>query len=131
MDAGESSQNIAEIAAQVAKRYQTIVAISGETDVVSNGSLTALLRNGSLMLPQITASGCLLSAVCGAFLAVAEKEQYFNVLVEACTTYAVAGEIAAKSLKPTEYGQFAVNLLNELGALTPETVEQYAEVEYV
>lgn len=131
VDAGEGSHNIAEIAAQVAKRYQTIVAISGETDVVSNGSLTALLRNGSPMFPQITASGCLLSAVCGAFLAVAEKEQYFNALVEACTAYAVAGEIAAKSLKPTEYGQFAVNLLNELGALTPQTVKQYAEVEYV
>lgn len=61
----------------------------------------------------------------------AEKEQYFNALVEACTAYAVAGEIAAQSLKSTEYGQFAVNLLNELGTLTPETVEQYAEVEYV
>ncbi|QLB17655.1 hydroxyethylthiazole kinase [Mannheimia varigena] len=131
VDAGEGSHNMVEIAAQVAKSYQTIVAISGETDVVSNSSHTALLRNGSPMFPQITASGCLLSAVCGAFLAVAEKEQYFNALIEACTAYAVAGEIAAKSLKPTEYGQFAVNLLNELGALTPETVEQYAEVEYV
>ncbi|AWW34179.1 hydroxyethylthiazole kinase [Mannheimia varigena] len=131
VDAGEGSHNMAEIAEQVAKSYQTIVAISGETDVVSNGSLTALLRNGSPMFPQITASGCLLSAVCGAFLAMAEKEQYFNALVEACTAYAVAGEIAAQSLKPTEYGQFAVNLLNELGALTPQTVEQYAEVEYV
>lgn len=131
VDAGEGSHNMVEIAAQVAKSYQTIVAISGETDVVSNSSHTALLRNGSPMFPQITASGCLLSAVCGAFLAVAEKEQYFNALIEACTAYAVAGEIAAKSLKPTEYGQFAVNLLNELGTLTPQTVEQYAEVEYV
>ncbi|QLD33603.1 hydroxyethylthiazole kinase [Mannheimia varigena] len=131
VDAGEGSHNMVEIAEQVAKGYQTIVAISGETDVVSNDSFTVLLRNGSPMFPQITASGCLLSAVCGAFLAVAEKEQYFNALIEACTAYAVAGEIAAKSLKPTEYGQFAVNLLNELGALTPETVEQYAEVEYV
>ncbi|AHG74975.1 Hydroxyethylthiazole kinase [Mannheimia varigena USDA-ARS-USMARC-1296] len=131
VDAGEGSHNMVEIAEQVAKGYQTIVAISGETDVVSNGSLTVLLRNGSPMFPQITASGCLLSAICGAFLAVAEKEQYFNALIEACSAYAVAGEIAAKSLKPTEYGQFAVNLLNELGALTPETVEQYAEVEYV
>lgn len=131
VDAGEGSHNMVEIAAQVAKGYQTIVAISGETDVVSNGSLTVLLRNGSPMFPRITASGCLLSAVCGAFLAVAEKEHYFNALIEACTAYAIAGEIAAQSLKPTEYGQFAVNLLNELGALTPETVEQYAEVEYV
>lgn len=131
VDAGEGSHNMVEIAAQVAKSYQTIVAISGETDVVSNSSHTALLHNGSPMFPQITASGCLLSAVCGAFLAVAEKEQYFNALIEACTAYAVAGEIVAKSLKPTEYGQFAVNLLNELGALTPQTVEQYAEVEYV
>ncbi|MEG9476208.1 hydroxyethylthiazole kinase [Mannheimia indoligenes] len=131
VDAGEGSHSLVEIAQQVAKRYKTLVAISGETDVVSDGLRTALLKNGSPMFPQITASGCLLSAVCGAFLAVAEKKRYFNALVEACTAYAVAGEVAAKSLKPTQYGQFAVNLLDELGALIPETVEQYAEVEYV
>ncbi|MEG9533570.1 hydroxyethylthiazole kinase [Mannheimia indoligenes] len=131
VDAGEGSHSLVEIAQQVAKRYKTLVAISGETDVVSDGLRIALLKNGSPMFPQITASGCLLSAVCGAFLAVAEKKRYFNALVEACTAYAVAGKVAAKSLKPTQYGQFAVNLLDELGALIPETVEQYAEVEYV
>lgn len=131
VDAGEGSHNVVKIAQQVAKRYQTLVAISGETDVVSDGLRTVLLHNGSPMFPQITASGCLLSAVCGAFLAVADKEHYFNALIEACTAYAVAGEVAAQALSPTQYGQFAVNLLDTLGALTPETVEQYARVEYV
>lgn len=131
VDAGEGSHNMVEIAKQVAKRYQTLIAISGATDVVSDGLRTVLVKNGSPMFPQITASGCLLSAVCGAFLAVAEKAQYFHSLIEACTAYAVSGEIAAQSLKSTEYGQFAVNLLNELGALTTETVTQYAKVEYV
>lgn len=131
VDAGEGAYSLIEIAQQVAKKYHTLVAISGETDVVSNGLQTALLHNGTPMFPKITASGCLLSAVCGAFLAVANTENHFSALIEACTAYAVAGELTAKSLAPTQYGHFAVNLLDELGALTPETVENLAKVEYV
>lgn len=131
VDVGEGSHNIVEMAKQVAKHYQTLVAISGEIDVLSDGIQTVLLQNGTPMFPRITASGCLLSAVCGAFLAVAKKEDYFKALIEACTSYAIAGELAASTLKATEYGQFAVNLVNELGALAPIQVEQLARVEYV
>lgn len=131
VDAGEGNHSVIEIAQNVARQYQTLVAISGKMDVVSNGLQTALLHNGTPMFPQITASGCLLSAVCGAFLAVSEKENYFSALIEACTAYAIAGELAAKPLAPTQYGQFAVNLLDLLGALMPETVEKKARVEYV
>ena len=42
----------------------------------------------------------------------------------------VAGEIAAKNLT-TQVGQFQIRLLDELAALTPDLIEQNAEVKYV
>ncbi|WP_064317958.1 hydroxyethylthiazole kinase [Bibersteinia trehalosi] len=123
VDAGNGHGNPIEIAKIVANTYRTIAVISGETDVISDGTRTALLTNGTPMLPKITASGCLLSAVCTAFLSVAEPTSYFDALCEACSTYAIAGELAAEKLQPSQLGQFQTSLLDELGVMSPQAVK--------
>ena len=54
----------------------------------------------------------------------------FSATVEACAAYTVAGELAAKNLT-TQVGQFQIRLLDELAALTPDLIEQNAEMKYV
>lgn len=130
VDVGSGESNLAEIAHQVARQYDCIAVISGETDFISDGSHLAKLNNGTPMFPKVTASGCLLSAVCGAFLAVAEPENYFDALVEGCSAYAIAGEIAAQSLRENQLGQFSVGLLDQLAALSSTQVEQLARISY-
>ena len=103
--------------------------ISGEVDIISDGQQTATIHNGTPLFPKVTASGCLLSAVCAAFLAV-DKGKHFSATIEACAAYTIAGEIAAKNLT-TQVGQFQIRLLDELSALTPNVIEQNAEVKYV
>lgn len=131
VDAGQGGGDLVEVAKTVAKNYRTIAVISGETDVVSDGSRTMLLKNGTPMFPKITASGCLLSAVCTAFLSVAEPEHYFDALVEACSTYAIAGELAAENLQPTQFGSFYMNFLDQLGAITTEVVQSKEKIQAV
>ena len=63
------------------------------------------------------------------FLAV-DEGKHFSATIEACAAYTVAGEIAAKNLT-TQVGQFQIRLLDELAALTPDLIEQNAEVKYV
>ncbi|STO55069.1 hydroxyethylthiazole kinase [Canicola haemoglobinophilus] len=130
VDAGKGNADLAEIAHLVARKYQCIAVISGETDYISDGTRLAKLNNGTPMFPKITASGCLLSAVCGAFLAVAEPKEHFDALVEGCSAYAIAGELAAQSLSPTQLGQFTVGLLDQLASLTAEQINQYARISY-
>ena len=72
MDAGQGKTNLQEVAQRVAQRYGCTVLISGEVDIISNGKQTATIHNGTPLFPKVTASGCLLSAVCAAFLAVDE-----------------------------------------------------------
>ena len=63
------------------------------------------------------------------FLAV-DEGKHFSAIIEACAAYTIAGEIAAKNLT-SQVGQFQIRLLDELAALTPDLIEQNAEVKYV
>ncbi|OZN25851.1 hydroxyethylthiazole kinase [Actinobacillus seminis] len=130
VDAGEGQADVAKLTQTVALKYACIVATSGTTDVISDGRALCKISNGTSLFPRITGSGCLLGAVCAAFLGVAEKTQQFAAAVEACTLYALAGELAAKPLALTQTGTFSTALLDQLGAISSETVQQYARVTY-
>ena len=88
------------------------VLISGAVDIVSDGTQTVTIHNGTPLFPKVTASGCLLSAVCAAFLAV-DSGNHFAATFEASVAYAVAGELAAEGLT-TEVGQFQIRLWTNL-----------------
>ena len=133
VDAGQGVADMESIAKNIAQQYRCTAIISGAIDVISNGKQLAKIHNGSVLFPKITGSGCLLSAVCGAFLAVADQsssfDAAFNASVEACTAYAIAGELAAQGLRPDQHGQFYTALLDQLAALNSEKVQQLANVE--
>ncbi len=131
VDAGSGSADLHAIAQRIAQQHGCIAAISGETDYVSDGSRTAKLRNGTPLFPKVTASGCLLSTVVGAFAAVAEQGDILHAVAEACTVYAVAGELAAQRLQPTQSGSFAVALLDQLAAISAQEAAARSRVEWI
>ncbi|PJG86034.1 hydroxyethylthiazole kinase [Conservatibacter flavescens] len=131
VDAGEGKADWHTVAKTVANANGCVVSISGEVDYVSDGKQVVTIHNGTPIFPKITGSGCLLSAVCGAFLAVEKTSQNLTALVRACTAYAVAGERVMQGISSTQTGQFAIQLLDQLAILDDETVEQYGRVNYV
>ena len=128
VDAGSGDANLSKIAKDVAKKYNCIVSISGEIDYISDGVKIAKIDNGTALFPKITGSGCLLSAVCGAFLTLDNNN--FDLTVNACTSYAIAGEIAQKNLSDNQTGQFYIALLDNLAKINDATVEKYAQVSF-
>lgn len=128
VDAGSGEANLSQIAKDVALKYNCIVSISGEIDYISDGKKVAKIDNGTELFPKITGSGCLLSAVCGAFLTLDEKP--FELIVNACTAYAIAGEITQKNLNDRQTGQFYIGLLDSLAIIDDKTVEKYAKVSF-
>ncbi|WP_165088343.1 hydroxyethylthiazole kinase [Neisseria yangbaofengii] len=130
VDAGQGAANAAQIAAAVAQKYQCIVAVSGETDYVSDGQSTFAVKNNTPLFPKITASGCLLGAVIAAFLA-SEKGGGLSAVTAACTFYAVAGETAAQGLDERQSGTFGVKLIDSLAVTTVQDLAGKARVEAV
>lgn len=67
-----NEKNVFTAAEQAARRLGTVCAVTGKNDVISDGSHTIFLHNGSERLKKITGAGCMTTALCAAFSAVTE-----------------------------------------------------------
>jgi hydroxyethylthiazole kinase len=90
--------------------HNVAILMSGSTDILIDKELIAFFDCGSPMMPLITGSGCLLSAVIGAFHAVTPNR--FDAAGAATLFYGTCGERAAlDSSTPT---MFKMAFLNHL-----------------
>lgn len=130
VDAGEGNADLVDIAKRVAKKYNCLVGLSGEVDIVTDGSKTFLVANGHPMMGQITGSGCMLSGMVGIFLSTL-KDNPLEALLRAHISFAIAGEKAADHSIVRGTGSFRSALLDELYLLTDEEVKGNKKVEEV
>ena len=115
----------AEAAARtLAKATGAVVAVTGPVDFVTDGAGAARIANGHPLMPRVTALGCSLTALVGAFLAAGPR---FEATVAALACFGLAGERAAASAGGP--GSFQPALLDALFHLTPADLEAAARVE--
>ncbi|MBP1044062.1 hydroxyethylthiazole kinase [Vagococcus sp. BWB3-3] len=93
VDSGTGQYSMKKMAQEVALANQSVVAISGERDWISDGKRLASVDNGHQLMTRVTGMGCLLSGVCGAFIA--SHQDLFESTLAAHITYGIAGEKAA------------------------------------
>lgn len=127
VDAGEGKGDVVELAKKAAKKLETIVAITGKVDVITDGERTYLIRNGHPILTKVTGTGCLLTSVMGAFAAVLEDKLAAGAAALVC--YGVAAEKAAHKAAEEGPGSFQVQFLNELGNLSADDVHRLGKLE--
>lgn len=109
------SDAVIDNAKSVSQHYSVAVLTSGKKDVIVEGDRVEIFERGSALMPMITGSGCLLSAIVGSFHAV-EKNR-FNAAVAAAIYYGVCGEVAA--LQASGPASFKIKFLDALHS-TPE-----------
>lgn len=127
VDAGDSATggNL-ELALRAAQRLNTVVAITGEEDVISDGVSARIIRGGHAMLTKVTGAGCLLTSVLGAFAAVEP-----DLLLAGTAGLAFYGAAAARAAEHTAElgpGSFQIAFLDELAKLHSGSLEGYASV---
>lgn len=117
-------------AQKVANKFGTVVVITGEIDVVTDGSEVYLVKNGHPLMSKMTGSGCQLSALIGAFIA--NEENILKASLMAVCTMGICGEIAAMKLKKNEGNAMYRNyLIDALFLLTDETITHMQKIENV
>lgn len=116
VDSSTDTSDAVKHARQLASHYNTIIVISGKTDAIISTSQIQLVDYGSPLMPMITGSGCLLSSILGAFVAV--HHNHYEAASAGVTFYGVCGELAAK--KAHGPGSFKSCFLDALSCL-PET----------
>lgn len=118
-----SEVNGAEPGRTIADSFETVVAVTGETDMIYGPGCQAEVRNGHARMGQLTAIGCAGSALLAACLAV--NEDRFEATVAAMVAWGVAGEVAATNSKGP--GTFRPALLDAIHGLKGPMLKRRAK----
>lgn len=98
MDSVHESMDAVEAAKLLAQTSGAIVAVSGATDVVTDGNRVVGAHNGVAMMQKITATGCSVTALIAGFVAI-DKSHVLDATVSALAVFGVAGELGMKMAK--------------------------------
>jgi hydroxyethylthiazole kinase len=120
-----ASGDAAELAREAAGTLGVVAAVTGPVDHVSDGERVTAVSNGHALLGAVSGTGCMSTAITGAFLA-AEPEEPFEATVEALVAFGVAGEDAAVGARGP--GTFHAGLYDALAGLDPEDLDARARV---
>ena len=111
VDSTANSQHAIDAGQLLSQKYNCAVVISGATDIVIDHHEIHLSHYGSPLMTHIVGTGCLLSAVIGAFRAI--EPNRFKAANEAIMFYGQCGEIAAAKTKvPRHFKNYFLEALN-------------------
>ncbi|MFJ7752213.1 hydroxyethylthiazole kinase [Peribacillus muralis] len=119
VDSEELEISNAELAASAANLLDSIIVVSGAIDAVSNGKHTTVIDNGNILLTNVTGTGCMATALIGAFTGV--TDDYYAAAIAGISTMSISGELAAESLQQNEgTGTFRVRLIDAISRMNNE-----------
>lgn len=104
-------------AVALAKWTGGAVAVSGETDLITDGTTAAFSRGGSRFMEKVTGAGCSLGGVAAVYASAAEP---FIAALTATAVYNLAGRRAGETADGP--GSFQVRFLDELFKASPEDI---------
>ncbi len=127
VDSAHTVDQAVDAARHVANSLKTVVAVTGEKDLVTDGRSSVAISGGHALMGYVTGTGCAATVIVAAFLA-AEKDP---VAATACglAFFKLAGEKAASMAEAP--GSFWVRVLDALYSITPDELESKARIDPV
>ncbi len=121
IDAGGAPEKPLDTARRLAQRYRCVVAMTGATDYITDGSRTYVCHNGDAMMSVLVGTGCTASSVVAAFAAT-HPHNLLGAATAALAYYGLCGETAARAADGP--GSMQAALLDALYRLPEEVIEQ-------
>lgn len=122
---GGSDEGV-NVAENLANRLNCIVAITGVIDIISDGERVAILENGTKMLSNVTGTGCMTSALVGAYCGAGSD--YFIAAVSGIISMGIAGEIAVEKAGNIGTGSFHIAIIDAISNLDSEIIKKMAKI---
>lgn len=122
--------DIIQLSRFLSKKTGAIIGVTGETDIVSSSKKTYIINNGHSMMSKITGSGCMLSAVIGAYCA-ANDTNILEATASAICAMGLCGEIAHKKILSLDCGtaSFRIHLIDAMSKLDKHNLKKGAKYE--
>jgi hydroxyethylthiazole kinase len=118
------AQPAAEALERYARERATVVGLTGDPDIVTDGARSVAIRNGDPLMALVTAMGCAASGLVAACLAV--EPDAWRATAAGLLMVGVAGELAAARAQGP--GTLAVGILDALHALDQRTIVERSRV---
>ena len=118
VDSTQEVDEAREAAVALARFTGGAVAVSGKTDLVTDGEVVCYSQGGSHFMAEITGSGCSLGGVCAVYATSAETP--LAAALAGVAVYNLAGKRAESRVDAP--GSFQVAFLDELYKATPEDI---------
>lgn len=112
-----------------ASQSGSVIAITGAIDLISDGKVCYVVRNGRPEMGRITGTGCQLSGMMTAFLAANPEEKCAAAAAAVCTM-GLAGEIAYGYMQPGDgNATYRNRIIDAIYNMTQEMLEKGAKYE--
>ena len=123
VDSTSGSEAALDAARELARATGAIVAVTGETDFITDGETTWATPWGHPIMTRVVGTGCALSALVAAFTAQAPDR--LNAVAAACAVAGLCGARAAASSRGP--GSFKADFLDALYLIDPATLREQAQ----
>lgn len=126
----DNQEEVVAFAKKLSERTGAIIAITGETDLIANSEKAVLIQNGHPMMSKITGTGCMLTAILGAFCG-ANPDQLMEAVVAGVSFMGQCGEIANEKTVAMKGGtsSFRTYLIDAMSQIEPETFEKGMKID--
>lgn len=122
---GGSDEGV-NVAKNLANRLNCTIAITGVIDIISDGERVAILENGTKMLSNVTGTGCMTSALVGAYCGAGSD--YFIAAVSGIISMGISGEIALEKAGNIGTGSFHIAIIDAISNLNSEIIKKMAKI---
>ena len=127
---GDAKNDSVYVAQAAAKKLGCTAAVTGAVDVISDGVHTIKIENGHPMLARVTGTGCMASALAGAF-AGACKGDYLTAAAAAVSAMGIAGEMAYAKAGNVGTASFRTARIDALSTLGAQEFAQRSKIDEV
>jgi hydroxyethylthiazole kinase len=128
-DMKSSNDEGVNVAKNLANKFNCTVAITGAIDLISDGEREAILQNGTKMLSNVTGTGCMTSALVGAFCGAGSD--YFIAAISGIVSMGISGEIAFEKAGQIGTGSFHIAIIDAISNLNSGIIRNMAKVEKI
>ena len=122
----DNQEKVIQMAKNLAVKTKAVIVITGEVDLVTDGKMVYLIKNGVAEMARITGCGCMLDGVIAGFIG-SNQENMLKAVVTAVSAMGICGEYARENAKGT--GTLKVHLMDAMSNIDEKWMERSSQIE--
>ena len=127
---GDLPASVSSLINDLRENTGAVITVTGPKDIVSGENGMYVIKNGHPMMSKVSGTGCMLTALTGAFCA-ADPSDPAAAAASAAAMFGVAGELAFDRLTKAGGGTstYRSYIIDEVSKMTPEKMREAAKIE--